>query len=52
VFLAHAFSITEDRMNDEMQGKDTEAAEYEEPAVEDLDVTDGPAVTAAGTSRS
>ncbi len=36
-------------MSDEVRADDVEPGEYEEPTVEDLDTTEGPAVTAAGT---
>jgi hypothetical protein len=36
-------------MSDEQRAD--ESVEYEAPAVEDLDTTEGPAVTAAGESR-
>jgi len=37
-------------MSDDVRKDEAEPEEYEAPSVEDLDSTEGPAVTAAGTS--
>ncbi len=39
-------------MSDELNVQEREPADYEPPAVQDLDTTEGPAVTAAGGSPS
>ncbi len=38
-------------MNDELSIHEGEPADYEPPAVQDLDTTEGPAVTSAGSSN-